>query len=266
MFRPSTDGTGDSLRLIPAPGADSATPARQFAGAGPLPSACRSCWSGVRPGDRVFPPTPSPIIANSWISDGRNRWREAAQAMYRGFQLAYPSALGDPIVLQVQPLSFFLADNSSNKDPDRNFTMPDAAHQKMDAWATEVIDKRQFAVFVTGQSLFTKAVGNIAGSIEDYDLPNYGDYGRLMTTLKRIVDGDGPVICQTGDVHWGGVVMARDIRTGRVAFTEIISSPVSLVITICADQIKKTEAFIDGLFGSKNEWLRHSDPDDPPAF
>jgi len=71
--------------------------------------------------------------------------------MYRGFQLAYPSALGDPIVLQVQPLSFFLADTRSNKDPDRNFTMPDAAHQKMDAWATEVIDKRQFAVFVTGQ-------------------------------------------------------------------------------------------------------------------
>src|SRR5215471_2758838 len=38
----------------------------------------------------------SPFIQNSFKAESRDRWRRAAQAVYEGFQLAYPSNLGDP--------------------------------------------------------------------------------------------------------------------------------------------------------------------------
>jgi hypothetical protein len=211
-------------------------------------------------------PHPSPFIGNSLSQEGRERWRRAAQAMYEGFQLPYPARLGDPVVLEVHPLSFFIADTRSNRDPDRRFTMRDEAHLRMDEWVSHVIEKKQYGVFISGQSLFSKSTGKIAGAVGDYELPNYGDYGRIMTSLERLVDAGRAALCLTGDVHWGRVVTSLDIRTGRTAFGEIVSSPVSLVTTVGADQIKEVGAFFGGLFGSKNPWPRHANPDEPPTF
>jgi hypothetical protein len=211
-------------------------------------------------------PHQSPFIQNSFKEDSRERWRRAAQAVYKGFQLAYPSSLGEPLILEVAPLSFFVADTRSNKDFDRRFTMTEEAHQQLDDWASQVIARRQFGVFISGQSLFSKAAGELSGGVGDFELPNYGDYNRIMSSLQRIVDARRPVLCLTGDVHWGRVVTARDAQTGRIAFSEIISSPASLVTTVGQDQAKKVGAFFGGLFGSKNPWPRHSDPGDPPEF
>lgn len=77
-------------------------------------------------------PHPSPWVGNSLTADGRERWRRAALAAYEGFQLAYPARPGEPVIVEVQPLSFFLADTRSDKDPDRGFTMPDAAHERLE--------------------------------------------------------------------------------------------------------------------------------------
>jgi hypothetical protein len=209
-------------------------------------------------------PHPSPFIQNSLKSEGRARWRQAAQAAYEGFQLAYPARLGEPWTLDVHPLSFFLADTRSNKDPDRGFTM--TAHQQLDDWVSHVINGKLFGVFVSGQSLFREPAGDFGGSVGDFELANYGDYGRIMTSLQKLIDAGRPIICLTGDVHWGRVTISKDIRTGRNAFSEIISSPSSLVTTVGADQVKKIGGFLGGLFGTKNPWPRHSDPSRPPIF
>jgi hypothetical protein len=208
----------------------------------------------------------SPFIQNSFKEESRDRWRRSAQAVYEGFQLAYPAKLGDPTIIEVPPLSFFIADTRSNKDFDRRFTMSEEAHQRLGDWVSQVIDKRQFGVFVSGQSLFRPAAGEFSGGIGDFEMPNYGDYDRIMRSLESLVDAGRPVLCLTGDVHWGRVVTTTDIRTGRIAFGEVISSPSSLVSTIGADQVKKLGAIIGGLFGPKNLWPRHSEPADAPAF
>lgn len=211
-------------------------------------------------------PHPSPFIQNSFTRAGRDRWRKAASAVYEGFQLTPPASPGDPQVLSVEPLSFFFADTRSRKDPDRRFTMSDDARRRLDDWVTDVIRRRRFGVFVSGQSLFREPAGKAVGSVGDFELPNYGDYGQIVTSLKRLVDERLPVICLTGDVHWGRVAVATDIRSGRRAFSEIVSSPASLVTTVGSDTLREIGGFIAGLFGGNNPWPRHSDPDEPPDF
>jgi hypothetical protein len=208
----------------------------------------------------------SPVIGNSYLKGGPKRWREAAQAMYEGFQLPYPAKVGEGVVINVHPLSFFFADTRSGKDPDRKFTMSEAARKELDLWATDVIDKKRFGVFVSGQSLFGKAAGRLTGFVGDYELANYKDYGQIVGILKRLVDARRPVLCLTGDVHWGRVSTTKDIRTGRTAFAEVISSPASLVSTVGADQTKLVISAIADWFGPKPPWPRHSDPATLPTF
>ena len=100
---------------------------------------------------------PSPFVGNSLTPAGRDRWREAAQAMYAGFQLPYPAQLGEPVRFEIAPLSFFVADTRSRRDADRRFTMSDEAHQQMEHWVDDTIAKKQFGVFISGQSLFTQS-------------------------------------------------------------------------------------------------------------
>ena len=212
-------------------------------------------------------PHPSPFIANSRFPSGQDRWRNAAQAMYEGFQLPYPTKLGFAETIDVDPLSFFFADTRTGKNINRLFTMTTDARKQLDDWVTNVIAAGRFGVFVSGQSLFAKAAGSIGGSIGDYELANYGDYGEIIRSLRRLVDeGKKPVLCLTGDVHWGRVATTQDIRTGRTAFVEVISSPVSLVSTVGVDQVKLMINVFGGLFGDKNPWPRHSEPATLPTF
>lgn len=215
-------------------------------------------------------PHPSPFIQNAWSQDGRDRWRKAAQAMFRGFQLPYPNNpdnLGEAFIIDVHPLSFFIADTRSGKDQDRRFTMTETGHKQLSDWVDGVIDEKRIGVFVSGQSAFEDPISSTKGAIADYELPNYGDFGRIMTTLQRLIDkGRRPFICLTGDVHWGRIAAAQDITTGRTAITEIISSPSSLVTTVGADTIKRIGGFFHGIFGASDPWPRHSAPSEPPAF
>jgi len=217
-------------------------------------------------------PHPSPFIQNAWSEEGRRKWRKAAQAMFRGFQLPYPidpnnpEGLGEAFVLDVHPLSFFIADTRSGKDEARAFTMSEREHNQLSAWVDAVIDKKRIGVFVSGQSVFEDPISSVKGAIADYELPNYGDFDRIMTTLQRLIDEGRPLICLTGDVHWGRVASAQDIATGRAAITEIISSPSSLVTTVGADTISEIGGFFHGLFGGSDPWPRHSAPAEPPAF
>jgi hypothetical protein len=212
-------------------------------------------------------PHASPFIQNAWSHDGRERWRKAAQAVLSGFQLSTQKNVGDATVIEVPPLSFFLADTRSNRDPDRAFLMTDQQHEQLNDWVNKVVADGSFGVFVAGQSLFQEPTGAAKGAIADYELPNYGDYGRIVSTLQRLIDeGRRPFICLTGDVHWGRITTAQDITSGRTAITEIISSPSSLVSTLGFDTVNKVRGFVGGLFGKRKPWPRHPDTVEPPAF
>ena len=209
----------------------------------------------------------SPVIGNSFNKGGKGRWEAAAQALFSGFQLPYPAKLGEGVQLDVHPLSFFIADTRSGKDDGRKFTMKDDARKQLDDWVTDVIARKRFGVFVSGQSLFAEAAGRFGGAVGDYELANYGDYGEIMKILRRLVDAGRPVLCLTGDVHWGRVATTRDRRTGRLAFAEVISSPVSLVSTVGVDQVKRGLAALGSFFGGeKNAWPRHSDAASVPDY
>jgi hypothetical protein len=218
-------------------------------------------------------PHASPFIQNAWSHDGRERWRKAAQALYMAFQLPYPNNLqpfpgrfGEAVILDVHPLSFFIADTRSGKDFDREFTMPESEHNQLNDWVDRVIAEQRVGVFVSGQSVFENPIGELKGAIADYELPNYNDFGRIMQALQRVVDAGRPLICLTGDVHWGRITTARDISTDRTAITEIIASPSSLVTTVGSDTIKEIGGFLHGVFGSSDPWPRHSAPGKPPDF
>lgn len=210
-------------------------------------------------------PHPSPFIQNSFTEAGRNTWETAARAAFEGFQLTPPAAPGDPQVLSVEPLSFFFADTRTDKDPGHDFTMAAPARQRLNEWVTDVIDRKRFGVFVSGQSLFREAAKDVKGSVGDFELANYHDYSPIMKSLKRLPDAGLPVLCLTGDVHWGRVTIATDAR-GRTAFGEVISSPASLVTTVGVDDAKRAGNFFGKLFGGGSDWPRHSDPDPPPDY
>ena len=210
-------------------------------------------------------PHVSPIIQNSWTKEGRARWKQAADMMYEGFQ-SWSVGLGDPYVLNIEPLSFFLADGRSRRDFKRGSMMTAAAMGQLKQWVDDVIRQRRVGVFVTGQSLFEDAKGTLQGKVADYAMADYSDYAPLIRTLARLAENGRPLLCLTGDVHWGRVVASRDLGSQRNAMYEIISSPASLVTTIGADSLKEIGAIIGGSIGNRNPWPRHSDPEPPPEY
>jgi hypothetical protein len=211
------------------------------------------------------------IINNTYSDDGQARWKRAARTVFEGFQLPYPAQTGDPVIIDVDPLSFFLADTRTNKDPGLARTMSDESLTRLDNWVTAVINDKKFGVFLSGQSLFREEAHRILGvesdfAVGDYELPDYSDFPEIVNALKRLEAAGRPVLLLTGDVHWGRVASARDNRTGRIGFWEVISSPASLVSTVGADQAKRFINVIGGLFGKRQDWPRHSNADPVPAY
>ncbi len=211
-------------------------------------------------------PHSSLVVGNTQSAEGRQRWRTAADMLYRGFQLPVPLQLGDPFILDIPPLSFFLADSRSQRTESRSQSMTPQARHRLQAWCNRVAEEGLFGVFATGQSLYDEPVGNVKGSVVDYSLSNYGDYPEIIRLLMSIPDRGQPILCLTGDVHWGRVAKCVDIKTGRDAFYEVISSPSALVSSVGFDELKKVGDFFGGLFGKSDPWPRHPNSDTPPDF
>jgi hypothetical protein len=217
-------------------------------------------------------PHPSPFIQNSWTQSGRDNWTLAAAELYKAFQFTHerdtyfyggPAELGDASVIDIEPLSFFLADGRSLRDPGRAKVLTARARGQLEHWAAEVIRKRSIALFVTGQSLLDPASSEWKGKVVDYQMPNYGDFTHITATLGKLAEAGLPVILITGDVHWGRVAAIRDARTGRESIFEIISSPTSLASSVGKDQLV---AVRDTVTGHTNAWPRHSPSAPVPDF
>jgi hypothetical protein len=209
---------------------------------------------------------------------GRAKWEKAARRMYEAFQLSLPAEeMGKAMTFDVHPLSFFLADMRTFRDYDlkrvlsrgdaNNPNAPNALQQLRD-WVQHVINNKLFGVFGSGQSLFAKPPqsfwGNIKqkvkGTVGDHELYEYEDFDDIVRELEKLSDAGRPYVCVTGDVHYGRVIAAKDLRKSwRISMYEVISSPTSLVTTLGVDWVKEQ-------FKSGNPWPRHSDAPDPPEF
>jgi hypothetical protein len=211
-------------------------------------------------------PNAATVAQNTWTAAGRKRWRQAAEAMYKGFQLPYPNGLGEAFILDVPPLSFFLADLRHGRSEGTAQLMTDNEHKRLEGWVRKLIRKGWFGVFVSGQSLFAQPVGKLAGSVGDYQLSDYEDFPRMVQALMRLTDEGRPFVCLTGDVHWGRVTEAVDLYSGRTAIHEVISSPASLVTMVGLDQVNRLRQTLEELTGRSKPWPRHPRPQSPPDF
>ncbi|MEO6392417.1 MAG: metallophosphatase [Pyrinomonadaceae bacterium] len=210
-------------------------------------------------------PHVSPVIQNSFTQTGRDNWTAAAQAAFSAFQTTAPAGSGDPISFDVPPLSFFVADTRTHKDPNQMTTLDQNTRDQISDWVAHVIAGNHFPVLVTGQSLFREAAG-LGGNVTDFEMPNYSDYDDLMRKLAELADAGRPLLCLTGDVHWGRVTSVVDLTKFRPAMFEIISSPTALVTSVGFDQLHQFTSAIGGFFGAIDPFPRHASADAAPIF
>jgi hypothetical protein len=211
-------------------------------------------------------PHSSPIIQNSWSQPSRQNWKRAADQAYDSFQVASPATRGDVVEIDIDPLSVIVLDQRSQRLDDCTATLTPAALGQLNAWVDRLIGERKFGAVVTGQSLLDKPVGPFEGRVADRMLANYGDYEAVVRALARLADAGRPVLLLTGDVHWGRLTSTRG-PDSRLRFYEIVCSPLSLVSTVGADQLKTVGAGLRAFFGGERErWPRHASAPDPEPF
>src|SRR5690606_7959260 len=160
---------------------------------------------------------------------GRAAWTEAAAALYRAFQMPVTGEdgeeFGDPFVIDVPPMSLFVADSRSLRRPDRSRSFGPRTLERLEEWVRTLRARGWLGVFATGQSLFDPAASTLSGAVGDRVLANYGDYSKLVETLSEAPQA----IAITGDVHFGRVVSVLDVdRELLPTIHEVITSPSSL--------------------------------------
>jgi hypothetical protein len=248
---------------------------------GYLPELLGAGPTACLPDDHEFwnnAPHVSPQIGNSYSAAGRRRWREAATLCYEAFArphvdpnlalVAAPrnaaagaDAVDQPLVIDVHPLSFFLADGRSRRDEGRAFAFTPACRAALRAWIDRINAAGRIGVFVSGQSLLREPASHVGGSVADWEMPNYGDYAQVLGELGR---AQKRMLWLTGDVHWGRVCSLVN-RFNEPRVQEVVVSPLSLVTTVGADQAKLAWNWVKGLVNQDNPWPRHSEAERPPT-
>jgi len=214
-------------------------------------------------------PHPSPLNANTQSAEGRRTWLEAATLSYQAFAQPFVApadgracdATDHPLIVDVHPLSFFLADARSKRDPERAFAFTPECRACLRDWVDRLERERRVGVFVCGQSLLQAAVGEARGQLFDWELANYRDYAAVLAELGRARQR---LLLLTGDVHWGRVTSALDRFSGEPRLHEVVVSPLSLVTTLGLDQGKLAWSWITARAERDNPWPRHMAPENPP--
>jgi len=245
---------------------------------GLLAGVLRVAPSACLPDDHEYwnnAPHASPVIGNSHSAGGRRRWHDAAALSYEAFaqpqvdpSLALTAANGaradavdQPLVIDVHPLSFFLADGRSRRDEGRTYAFTPACRAALRAWVDGLNAKGRVGVFVSGQSLLCRPASQNGGKLADWEMPNYGDYAEVLATLGR---AQKRMLWLTGDVHWGRVCTLSN-RFNEPRVNEVVVSPLSLVSTVGLDQAKIAWSWLKGVVGRDDPWPRHAKAENPPA-
>lgn len=201
----------------------------------------------------------------TYTKGGRDSWRPVAQRLFAAFQAPDPNRVGEPFVLDVPPLSFFVLDSRTWRTRNRQQSITPGALSELKSWVDRVLAEDLYAVIATGQSYFEEGAG-FMGRFTDFKLPNYKDFEPQVRQILRLAfDGTNPVITITGDVHWGRLLTASAPGAGGALVHEVISSPTSLVADP-RNAGKRARHAIGRLFGRDDDpWYLHSDPAQPPG-
>lgn len=189
-------------------------------------------------------PLQAPHIQNSWRESGRERWIKASEKALEYFQ-AGDLPLGTTRTIEFAPLSIFVLDTRSQRNIGGIGDTFKSDHLKQygaliksgqmhafSAWtamlkASATTANPVYGVLLTGQSLFRKNGNWIGERVADAELPDYeADYQQILQSIKEVCQAGLPLVCLTGDVHWGRILKA-DFGAGSAPVYEIISSPTS---------------------------------------
>lgn len=145
----------------------------------------------------------------------RERYLDAARAMYRAWQGDYPGLHG----FDLPPLSLRLLETRLSRDRRLQQLTSDADAVALDAWIATLSGP---GVLVLGQPLFDEPARNPDGFTGDANLPSYRQYGALLASLGR---SRHPLLLLSGDVHFGRLAQCE--LPGNVRALELISSPLA---------------------------------------
>jgi hypothetical protein len=143
----------------------------------------------------------------------------------------------------------------------------------LDAWVADLLADRNdgrpgVGLLSSGQVIFIDPPTSDGKKRDvDAEMGNYAQFERIEKAITTLVDAGVPVVYVTGDVHWGRVASGDDrTRPNRHLLYEVICSPSRLIRTPLVDASKETLASARGIFGKKDPWPRHTEPETPPPF
>lgn len=203
---------------------------------------------------------------------GVNIWADAAREMYADYQQGGTEAQTS-IRLDIEPLCMLFLDTRSRRMADFKHPqglMPIEAETAFKLWASDLMASQangqpRVGVLATGQTLSAKPT--FLDKVGDAELANYEtQYKMLIDTLDVLGQKGIQVVFLTGDVHWSRVMQASNMKTARTCLTEVICSPTSLVPTPVVDELAKAGDFLRGIFGTRQQWPLHSDPEVAPDY
>lgn len=201
-------------------------------------------------------------IPDTLWQDSRDGWARASEELYQDYQVSEATAQG-AARLDVGPLKMLFMDLRSRRDANGERLMEDAARQAFVQWADDLLATPQgIGLLSSGQALFLSRPGALASRLADAEMPNYRDFDALvMAQLARLADGGVPLLYITGDVHWGRVAQAQDLRHRGSLLYEVIASPCCLIDS----PMDGLAQFKRRLFGTSAPWPRHAEAADLPG-
>ena len=205
----------------------------------------------------------------TWTQEGRQAWADAARALYEDYQLGVLPARHAQR-LDIGPLKMLALDMRSFRQENLSDLVAAEGVDALRQWAADLEGARQagapaFGLLCSGQALLVEKKGTWRRYLADAEMANYRQFDDLIFPVLDDLAGKGiPVIYVTGDVHWGRVAQAIDVRSQVPMLYEVITSPASLIRTPMVDRMKEMGGFLKDLVGAADPWPRHSQAEAVP--
>ena len=259
-------------------------PSDQVAAARLLGAKYRSNWASVQLGPggigRVLARAPVLCVADdheywnnypfsqaqlpvTWTPAGRQAWAGAARALYEDYQLGtLPAQYAQR--LDIGPLKMLALDMRTFREDKLSTLLGAGGVNAVRTWAADLDSARQagapaFGLLCSGQALLVERKNEWRRYLLDAEMANYRQFDNLIFPVLDDLAGKGiPVIYVTGDVHWGRVAQAIDVRSQMPMLYEVITSPACLIRTPMVDRMKEIGASLASVLGADEPWPRHS--------
>ena len=204
----------------------------------------------------------------TWTAAGQAAWEGAAKELYEDYQTGSQGQTANRI--DVDPLKLLVLDTRTGRDRDFQTLLDPVALEALNAWTSDLIAAKAsgapcIGMLASGQALFVTPAPGARRYIADAEMANYAQFrNEVLPLLESLTDAGIPVLYITGDVHWGRVATAVDLRTNRYALYEVITSPSRLLGAGAFTRVRDAMSQVGKLFGIGTAWPRHDAPADVP--